>query len=110
MKQYKTVFSRYAEIDLIEILDYYQEMNPTYTKKILDRVEKRIEDLKQFPERGRVVPELERQNIMNYRELIEENYRIIYSIESNSVIIHSILDSRRNLEELLVRKFMYYYK
>jgi toxin ParE1/3/4 len=110
MKEYKTVFSRYAEIDLIEILDYYQEMNPTYTKKILDRVEKRIEDLKQFPERGRVVPELERQNIMNYRELIEENYRIIYSIESNSVIIHSILDSRRNLEELLVRKFMYYYK
>ena len=110
MKQFKTVFSRYAEIDLIEILDYYQEMNPTYTKKILDRVEKRVEDLKQFPERGRVVPELERQNIMNYRELIEENYRIIYSIESNSVIIHSILDSRRNLEELLVRKFMYYYK
>ena len=110
MKQFKTVFSRYAEIDLIEILDYYQEMNPTYTKKILDRVEKRVEDLKHFPERGRVVPELERQNIMNYRELIEENYRIIYSIESNSVIIHSILDSRRNLEELLVRKFMYYYK
>jgi len=110
MKQFKTVFSRYAEIDLIEILDYYQEMNPTYTKKILDRVEKRVEDLKQFPERGRVVPELEKQNIMNYRELIEENYRIIYSIESNSVIIHSILDSRRNLEELLVRKFMYYYK
>ena len=110
MKRFKTVFSRYAEIDLIEILDYYQEMNPTYTKKILDRVEKRVEDLKQFPERGRVVPELERQNIMNYRELIEENYRIIYSIESNSVIIHSILDSRRNLEELLVRKFMYYYK
>jgi len=73
-------------------------------------LKKRVEDLKQFPERGRVVPELERQNIMNYRELIEENYRIIYSIESNSVIIHSILDSRRNLEELLVRKFMYYYK
>ena len=110
MKHFKTVFSRYAEIDLIEILDYYQEMNPTYTKKILDRVEKRVEDLKQFPERGRVVPELERQNIMNYRELIEENYRIIYSIESNTVIIHSILDSRRNLEELLVRKFMNYYK
>ena len=110
MKRFKTVFSRYAEIDLIEILDYYQEMNPVYTKKILERVEKRVEDLKEFPERGRVVPELERQNIMNYRELIEENYRIIYSIESNTVIIHSILDSRRNLEELLVRKFMNYYK
>ena len=110
MKHFKTVFSRYAEIDLIEILDYYQEMNPVYTKKILERVEKRVEDLKEFPERGRVVPELERQNIMNYRELIEENYRIIYSIESNTIIIHSILDSRRNLEELLVRKFMYYYK
>ena len=110
MKRFKTVFSRYAELDLIEILDYYQDMNPTYTKKILDRIEKRVEELKEFPERGRVVPELETQNIMNYRELIEENYRIIYSIEIRTVIIHSILDGRRNLEELLVRKFMNYYK
>ena len=110
MKKYKTVFSRYTELDLIEMLDYYQDMNPTYTKKILDRIEKRVEELKEFPERGRVVPELETQNIMNYRELIEENYRIIYSIEIRTVIIHSILDGRRNLEELLVRKFMNYYK
>jgi len=110
MNKFKTIFSRYAELDLIEILDYYQDLNPTYTKKILDRIEKRVEELKEFPERGRVVPELERQNIMNYRELIEENYRIIYSIESKIVMIHSILDGRRNLEELLVRKFMNYYK
>ena len=110
MKKYKIVFSRYAEIDLIEILDYYQEMNPIYTRKILDRIEQRVEELKEFPERGRIVPELERQNIMNYRELIEENYRIIYSIESSQVTIHSILDGRRNLQDLLVRKFMNYYK
>jgi len=110
MKKYKTVFSRYAEIDLIEILDYYQEMNPIYTRKILDKIEQRVEELKEFPERGRIVPELERQNIMNYRELIEESYRIIYSIESSTVTIHSILDGRRNLQDLLVRKFMNYYK
>jgi len=110
MKKYKTVFSRYAEIDLIEILDYYQEMNPIYTRKILDKIEQRVEELKEFPERGRIVPELERQNIMNYRELIEENYRIIYSIESSTITIHSILDGRRNLQDLLVRKFMNYYR
>jgi len=85
-------------------------MNPIYIKKILDRIEQRVQDLKEFPERGRIVPELERQNIMNYRELIEESYRIIYSIELKTVTIHSILDGRRNLEEILVRKFMNYYK
>ncbi len=95
---------------MIEILDYYQEMNPTFTKKVLDKIEKRVEELKECPERGRVVPELETQNIMNYRELIEQNFRIIYSIESNTIIIHSFLDGRRNLEELLVRKLMNYYK
>jgi len=52
MKQYKTVFSRYAEIDLIEILDYYQEMNPTYTKKILDRVEKKSRRFKAISRAG----------------------------------------------------------
>ena len=106
---YKTIFSRYAEDDLIEILDYYSSINPEYSLKLLDTLEKRVGELKKYPERGRLVPELEKQNIIEYRELIEGNYRIIFAIQDKTVIIHTIIDGRRDFEELIMNKLMRYY-
>ena len=108
-KAYKTVFSRYAEDDLIEIIEYYQQKNTEYAIKLLNTLEERVKELKNYPERGRVVPELEKQNIVEYRELIEGNYRIIYSIQDSTVIIHTILDGRREIEDILINKLMRYY-
>jgi toxin ParE1/3/4 len=106
---YKTIISRYAEDDLIEIIEYYNLKNEIYSQKLLLALEKKVEELKEYPERGRVVPELEKQNILEYRELIEGNYRIIYAIEDKNVIIHTIIDSRRNLDELLIKKLLRMY-
>jgi toxin ParE1/3/4 len=108
-KRFKTIISRYAEDDLIEILEYYKAKNEVYAQKFLIIFEKMVEELKEYPERGRIVPELEKQNILEYRELIEGNYRIIYAVEGNNVIIHTIIDSRRNLEELLIKKLLRMY-
>jgi toxin ParE1/3/4 len=108
-KRYKTIISRYAEDDLVEILEYYTAKNEVYAHKLLMVFEKRVEEVKEYPERGRVVPELEKQNILEYRELIEGNYRIVYAIEDKNVTIHTILDSRRNLEELLIKKLLRMY-
>jgi len=108
-KTYKVVFSRYAEDDLLEIIDYYLAINRQYLKKLLDTIEGRIKELKKFPERGRVIPELESQNINEYREVLEGNYRIIYAIQSDTAIVHTIIDGRRNIEELLINKLMRYY-
>jgi toxin ParE1/3/4 len=108
-KHYKTIISRYAEDDLIEIIEYYNLKNEIYSQKLLLALEKKVEELKEYPERGRVVPELEKQNILEYRELIEGNYRIIYAIEDKNVIIHTIIDSRRNLDELLIKKLLRMY-
>jgi toxin ParE1/3/4 len=106
---YKTIFSRYAEDDLIEILDYLSSKDPEYSLKLLKIIENRVAELKRFPERGRIVPELEAQNIIQYRELIEGNYRIIFAIEDKTVIIHTIIDGRRDFEELIMNKLMRYY-
>jgi toxin ParE1/3/4 len=108
-KAYKPVFSWYAEDDLIEIIEYYQQKNSEYAGKLLMALEGRVKELKDYPERGRVVPELEKQNIVEYRELIEGNYRIIYSIQDSTVVIHTILDGRREIEDILINKLMRYY-
>ena len=108
-KTYTTVFSRYAEDDVKEIIEYYLYKKPDYAGELLAALEGKVKKLKDLPERGRVVPELEKQNIVEYRELIEGNYRIIYSIQDTTVIIHTILDGRRDIEEILINKLMRYY-
>ncbi|MBI9109345.1 MAG: type II toxin-antitoxin system RelE/ParE family toxin [Spirochaetales bacterium] len=105
-KKYKIIFSKFAEDDLTEIIGYYQSNNNEFYRKLFFSIEEKINQLKDFPKHGRIVPELEKQNIVDYRELIEGNYRIIYVIHDRSIIIHTIIDSRRNLEELIIKKLM----
>ncbi len=105
-KTYNVILSYLAELDLNEIIEYYIHVNENYVEKIVLQFEDRISNLAYFPESGRVVPELEKQNILHYRELIEGNYRIIYEIQENKVIVHTIIDARRNFEELIIRKLL----
>jgi hypothetical protein len=46
----------------------------------------------------------ERNNILEYREIIESYWRTIYKIEGNQVVMYALLDSRRNVEEILIKR------
>jgi plasmid stabilization system protein ParE len=105
-KTYIPVLTRFAEDDIVEILDCHHDINHGYMEKLLAAFESRIAGLSFYPEKGRIVPELERQNINDYRELIEGNYRIIYSIRENRVIVLTVIDARRNCEELIIKKLL----
>ena len=89
---------------MIEIVNYYESKSRKFAIEIYRTIQTRVLGLSATPERGRLVPELEHQGISNFRELIEGNYRIIYSISEERVSVHTIVDSRRNLEEVLVQK------
>ena len=106
MQKYELIVSDFAEIDLKEIITFFYDKNIQYSIKLYKKIKMRIEELEVFPERGRVVPELEKQGISKYRQIIEGNYRIIYSIRDKQVNILMIVDSRRNLEELLFTKLL----
>ena len=43
-------------------------------------------------------------------EIIEGLYRIVYEIREKDVVIHTIIDSRRNFDEVLIAKLMRYIK
>lgn len=104
--KYKIIISKLAEDDLLEILEYYNNGNVDLCKKTYFAIEDKISKLKEYPFQGRTVPELEKQNITDYRELIEGNYRIIYSLQEETILTNTILDSRRNIEELIIKKLM----
>ena len=79
-----------------EITEYIAQDNPVAAEKwalnIFDIVGRLIE----FPESGRIVPEL---NKNMFREIISGNYRIIYKIEGEEVYILTVRHGRQLLPE-----------
>ncbi|MGI5089464.1 type II toxin-antitoxin system RelE/ParE family toxin [Treponema vincentii] len=105
----EVIVSQFAEDDLSEIVEYYFSLNPNYVENIVSEFETNVLSLQQYPKRGRIVPELDRQGISQYRELIQGYYRIVYEISEDKVIVHTIIDGRRNFEDIIISKLSRYY-
>lgn len=96
-----------AEKDLEVILDFIAEDSIDEALNILEKLRERASSLYSMPERGRIVPELKEQGVFVYREAIYSPWRIIYRINDKVIYILAVLDSRRNLEEILLDRFVY---
>jgi hypothetical protein len=88
----KIIWSELALEDLKNIHDYISKDSIVYANRVIEKIILRIEQLESFPKSGRVVPEL---NNISIRELIQNNYRIIYKITSQKIFIVSIHHSAK---------------
>ena len=75
-------------------------------RKVFNKIRERASNLFIFPERSRVAPEFRDQGVLQYRELIYSPWRIIYKISETKVYVLSVLDSRRNIEDLLLKRLI----
>jgi plasmid stabilization system protein ParE len=92
----KLIWTDQAIDDLADIGNYIAENSERYAKLTIQKIYKRTEVLKTFPQSGRIVPEKNEENV---RELIEGSYRIIYEIASEYLIyILTIYHSARDLK------------
>jgi toxin ParE1/3/4 len=106
-KTYKINWADVAENDLIEIIEYISIDSTADALKILQKIKKMASSLYSLPERGRVVPELQDQGIPIYREIVIPPWRIIYRISDNDVYVLTVLDARRNVEDILLKRLAY---
>ena len=91
-------FSHLARFDLEAIVEHYYNVSPKTASRYYHGIIKAATRLESFAEVGRIVPELEEDFVDRYRELIFENYRIIYRCEDkNYLFIVRVVDSRRLL-------------
>ncbi len=102
--KHEVVWSNVAENDLKNIMEYIAEDSPSNALNILKNIKQSASSLYTLPERGRIVPELRDQGILQYRELIIPPWKIIYRISEKSVFLLSVLDSRRNIEDILLKR------
>jgi toxin ParE1/3/4 len=102
--KYQVVWSNAAENDLRNIIEYIADENPSNAFKIFRSIKKKASMLFTLPERGRILPDLRGQGILQYREIIISPWRILYRISERNVYVLSVLDSRRNIEDILLKR------
>ena len=105
-KTYQVQWTSNAKEDLLNIVDYIKKDSLSAARKVFGKMKEKAGSSNFLPFRGRVVPELQKEGITIYRELLEQPYRIMYKIESETVYIMAIFDSRQNIEELLLQKLL----
>ncbi len=90
----------------MSIIKYIALDNKTQANKVYLAIKQKTENLRQMPLQGRIIPELNYYGIVTYRELITPPWRIIYKIEANQVWVLAVIDGRRNVEDILLDRFV----
>jgi len=105
-KEYLVYWTETAQRDLSALLQYIAHDSTAAARKIYKAIKQAAADLQHLPCRGRVVPELQAFCVMSYRELVVPPWRIIYRIENERVIVFAVIDSRRNVEDVLLNRLL----
>jgi|SRR3989338_181255 len=88
----KIVWTDPAIRDLTNIHSYISRDSSVYADALVLEIFHFVDQLEQFPQSGRVVPELKEENT---REIIVGNYRVIYDIAQSKVRILTVLHGAR---------------
>ena len=105
-RRYKVIWSNIAKQDLERIIKHIAIDSPANALKVLTKIKRKSAALYSLPERGRIVPELQEFNILQYREIIIVPWRVIYKVIGKEVFVMSVIDSRRNVEDILLDRLV----
>lgn len=104
--KYKVHWTYAADRDLESIIEFIARDDTEAAIGILQRIRKAASGLDSTPNRGRIVPELEEFGLRIYRETLSPPWRIIYRISSSDVFVLAVIDSRRNVEDILLERLI----
>ena len=95
MVEIKWSFNALSDIE--DIAGFIAKDSEYYARLTVQRLFASVQRLSAFPLSGRLIPELANEN---YREIIAENYRIMYRFYGSAIDILTLIHCRRNTEFL----------
>ena len=103
----KTVILTAAKTDLQQLRSYIlQNFSKDVWQSTYAKLKESIRNLRAFPYLGAIPPELDDIHIHQYRQLICGMNRIIYEVRGDTLYVHVIVDTRRDLSALLMRRLV----
>ncbi len=106
MKKFKVIWTKNAELDLESIVEYIKIDSIDIAKKIFFEIKQEANKLYTLPLRKRIVPEFQQIGITKYREIIYKRWRIIYKIDDKKIYVLIVIDSSKNLEDILFQRLI----
>jgi plasmid stabilization system protein ParE len=97
----RIVWTHAAWRDLEAVADFIAQDSPYYAASFVRQIRLYARSLGRLSMRGHVVPEIGDKTI---RELIVQNYRLIYKVERTRVAILGIVHGARDLKTLWARR------
>jgi plasmid stabilization system protein ParE len=104
-----------TEFSLCLVAEYEHMQEPLSLLKMLAqsqqaviewKIVSSVNNLAEFPDMGSIPKELVSLGIRQYRQVIQKPYRIIYETFSDKVVVHAILDGRRDMQNLLMQRIL----
>jgi toxin ParE1/3/4 len=103
-RKYRVQWTRPAAQDLESIVEFIARDDIANALQVLKKIQTIAATLARMPERGRIVPELAEVGLRLYREVLCTPWRIIYRITAPSVFVMTVIDGRRNVEDILLER------
>jgi toxin ParE1/3/4 len=98
---------REAERDLDSIVDFIADHDSAENaRRILRSLNDVIRRLANLPSRGNVSKELRALGLAQFREAHCKPYRIIYRVREDAVVVHCVVDGRRDMQSLLRHRLL----
>ena len=101
------IWSKDAGDELVEIITYIKNnTGKTTAEKIFKKIDDGVKKASENATGRRIAPMLMDFGINNIHQLNISPWAIFYRVENNEMKIISIIDQRRNLEEILYKKLL----
>ena len=92
----RVTFAESAIRDLEDVRDWYgAQLAPEVGNRLVREIVESVEQLAEFPESGRVVPEFE---VLWLRELVHGPFRIVYRLDDERVRVVRVWRSERLMQ------------
>ena len=95
-----------AQYDLELIIEYIKIESVTTAKETFFAIKDACDHVRYMPTRKRIVPELQHIGMTQYKEVLFKRWRIIVSIKESTIAVLAVLNSSRNVEDILFQRLM----
>jgi len=103
----KIIWSEDAGNELLEIISYIKKNSGKINaKNIHKKIMDKVNDASNNAEGRRIAPILKEFGIIDVHQINVNPWAVYYRVENNTMKIISIIDMRRNLEEVLYQKII----
>ncbi|AEK63957.1 type II toxin-antitoxin system RelE/ParE family toxin [Collimonas fungivorans] len=104
---FQVVFLNSAKLDLQELKAYITKNFGRETwQASYGKLQEAVHGLEDFPLKGKVPEEIQSLNLTQYRQVISGMNRIIYEIRQQTVFIHIVCDTRKDMRSLLTKRLL----